>query len=52
MTMDGTCVCIPQKAVTKNGNAFVSHKYVGKSALRNDLGVDVLVGNLVRIQGP
>jgi len=34
------------------GNAFGSHKYVGKSALRYDLGVDILAGNLVWIQGP
>ncbi len=33
------------------GNAFGSHKYAGKSALRYELGVDILVGNLVWIQG-
>jgi ABC-type ATPase with predicted acetyltransferase domain len=36
--------------VTK-GNAFGSHKYAGKSALRYELGIDILVGNLVWIQG-
>ena len=34
------------------GNAFGSHKYAGKSALRYELGVDILAGNLVWIQGP
>jgi hypothetical protein len=34
------------------GNAFGSYKYVGKYALRYDLGVDILAGNLVWIQGP
>ena len=33
------------------GNAFGSHKYAGKSALRYELGIDILVGNLVWIQG-
>ncbi len=31
---------------------FGSHKYVGKSSLRYELGVDILAGNLVWIQGP
>ncbi len=29
-----------------------SHKDAGKSALRYELGVDILAGNLVWIQGP
>jgi hypothetical protein len=40
-----------RKGEAKKGNAFASHKYVGKSALRYELGVDILVGNLVWIQG-
>jgi hypothetical protein len=52
MTVDGTDFHIPQKGVAKKGNAFGSHKYAGKSTLRYELGVDILVGNLVWIQGP
>jgi hypothetical protein len=52
MTVDGTDFRIPQKGVVTKGNAFASHKYAGKSALRYELGVDILAGNLVWIQGP
>ena len=52
MTIDGTDFRILQKGITKKGNAFASHKYVGKSALRYKLGVNILPGNLVWIQGP
>ncbi len=52
MTVDGTDFRIPQKGAAMRGNAFASHKYEGKSALRYELGVDILAGNLVWIQGP
>jgi hypothetical protein len=52
MTVDGTDFRIPQKGAATKGNAFASHKYAGKSALRYELGVDILAGNLVWIQGP
>jgi hypothetical protein len=52
MLMDMTDFRIPQKGAATKGNPFGSHKYAGKSALRYDLGVDILMGNLVRIQGP
>jgi hypothetical protein len=52
MSVDGTDFRIPQKGAATKGNAFASHKYVGKSALRYELGVDILMGNLVWIQGP
>ena len=52
MTVDGTDFLIPQKGAATKGNAFASHKYAGKSALRYELGVDILAGNLVWIQGP
>jgi hypothetical protein len=52
MTVDGTDFRIPQKGAVTKGNAFGSHKYAGKSALRYELGVDILTGNLVWIQGP
>jgi hypothetical protein len=50
--MDGTNFSIPQKGAATKGNPFGSHKYVGKSALHYELGVDILMGNLVWIQGP
>ena len=34
MTIDGTDLCIPQKGAVTRGNAFGSHKYAGKSALK------------------
>jgi hypothetical protein len=52
MSVDGTHFRIPQKGAAKKGNLFGSHKYAGKSALRYELGVDILMGNLVWIQGP
>jgi hypothetical protein len=52
MSVDGTDFCIPQNGAAKKGNPFWSHKYVGKSTLCYELGVDSLMGNLVWIQGP
>jgi ABC-type phosphate/phosphonate transport system ATPase subunit len=52
MTVNGMDFCIPQKGVSKKGNTFASHKYAGKSALLYELGVVILVGDLVLIQGP
>ena len=52
MTVDGTDFRIPQQGEAKRGNAFASHKYGGKSALRYELGVSILGGDLVWIQGP
>jgi hypothetical protein len=52
MTIDGTDFQIPQQGAAERGNAFASHKYAGKLALRYELGVDILAGNLVWIQGP
>jgi len=39
MSIDGTDFRIPQKGAAKKGNAFVSHKYAGKSALRYELSI-------------
>jgi len=50
MTVDGTDFRIPQKGAATKGNAFGPHKYAGKSALRYELGVDILARNLVWIQ--
>jgi hypothetical protein len=52
MTIDGTNFCISQKGIVKKGNAFVSHKYLGKSTPCYKLGMDILGGDLVWIQGP
>ena len=52
MTIDGTNFRILQKGIAKKGNAFASHKYTGKFALRYKLGVVILAGNPVWIQGP
>jgi hypothetical protein len=52
MTINGTNFHVPQKGLPKKGNAFASHKYVGKSALRFRLGVSIWGGGLMWIQGP
>jgi hypothetical protein len=52
ITVDETDFQIPQKGLPKKGNAFASHKFAGKSALRYELGVSILGGDLVWIQGP
>ncbi len=52
MTVDGMDFCILQKGIAKKGDAFASHKYVSKFPLHYELGVDILAGNLVWIQGP
>jgi len=52
MSIDGTDFRIPQQGKACMGNPFASHKYAGKSALRYELGIDILEGNLVWIQGP
>ncbi len=51
MLVDGTDFRIPQKGAAKKGNPFGSHKYARKSALCYELGVGILMGNLVWIQG-
>ncbi len=52
MSIDDTNFHILQKGVMTRGNKFASHKYGGKSALRYKLGLDILEGNLVWIEGP
>ncbi len=51
MTVNGTDFHGPQKGTATKGNAFASHKYAGKSALRYELGTSILGGDLVWIQG-
>jgi hypothetical protein len=48
MSIDGTL----QTGTTTRGNAFASHKYAGKSALRYEIGVSILRGEFVWLQGP
>jgi hypothetical protein len=48
--MGRTSVSCPKGGCEK-GNPFGSHKYAGESILRYELGVDILMGNLVWIQG-
>jgi len=52
MSIDGTDFEILQQGPAVKGNAFGSHKYAGKSALRYELGIDILAGNLVWVGGP
>jgi hypothetical protein len=52
MTVDGTDFRVPQKGTATKENAFASQKYAGKSALRYELGMSILGGDLVWIQGP
>jgi hypothetical protein len=52
MSIDGTDFRIPQTGTVIRGNAFASHKYAFKSALRYEIGVSILGGDLVWIQGP
>ena len=52
MSIDGTDFRIEQQGPAVRGNAFGSHKYAGKSALRYELGLDILAGNLVWVGGP
>jgi hypothetical protein len=51
MTVDGTDFCVPQKGTATKGNAFASPKYAGESALHYKLGMSILGGDLVWIQG-
>ena len=44
LTIGRTNFRIPQMGIAKKGNAFAPHKYLGKSTLRCELGVDILTG--------
>ena len=52
MSVDGTDFRIHQKGAARKGNAYASHKYAGKSALRYELGICIRTGHLVWIEGP
>ncbi len=46
MLIDGMDFRINHQGPVVRGDIFGSHKYAGKSALRYELGIDILVGNL------
>ncbi len=52
MSIDGTDFRIPRTGEAKTGNWFASHKYSFKSALHYEIGVSIIGGDLVWIQGP
>jgi hypothetical protein len=52
MSINGTDFCIRQQGAVAKGNDFASFKLNGKSALRYKIGLDILEGNLIWIQGP
>ncbi len=45
MTVNGTDLRVPQKGTATKGNAFASHKYARKSALRYKLGMSIFGGD-------
>jgi hypothetical protein len=45
-------ICILQTGIATTGNWFASHKYAFESILRYKIGVSILDGDLVWIQGP
>lgn len=52
MSVDGVDVRIPQQGPAIPGNLFASHKFKGKSALRYEIGIDIVSGNIAWIEGP
>ena len=52
MSIDGTDFRIYQKGPARKGDAFAAFKYKGKSALRYEVGVSILEGDLIWIEGP
>jgi hypothetical protein len=52
MSIDSTDFQIYPKGSAVKGNAYASHKYAGKSALRYELGICIWTGHLVWIKGP
>jgi hypothetical protein len=52
MSIDGTDFRILQKGAVGKGNPFASFKYKGKSALRYEVGLSILEGDLIWVRGP
>ena len=45
-------MCIPQQGPAIPGNPFSLFKFKGKCALQYEIGVDILAGNIVWVNGP
>ena len=52
ISIDGTDVRIPQQGAAIPGNPFSSFKFKGNCGLRYEIGVDILAGNIVWVNGP
>jgi hypothetical protein len=52
ISVDGTDVRIPQQGPAIPGNPFSLLKSKGKCGLRYKIGVDILAGNIVLVNGP
>jgi hypothetical protein len=52
ISVDGTDVLIPQQGPAIPGNPFSLFKFKGKCRLRYEIGVDILAGNIVWVNGP
>ena len=52
ISIDGTDVRISQQGPAIPGNPFSSFKFKGKCGLRYEIGVDILAGNIVWVNGP
>ncbi len=52
MSIDGTDERIPQQGHAIAGNPFSSHKFAGKCELHYKIGIDILAGNVVWVEGP
>jgi hypothetical protein len=52
ISVDGIDCRIPQQGPAIPGNPFSSFKFKGKCGLRYEIGVDILAGNIVWIEGP
>jgi hypothetical protein len=52
ISVDGTDVRIPQQGPAIPRNPFSSFKFKGKCRLRYKIGVDILPGNIVWVNGP
>ncbi len=52
ISVDGTDVRIPQQGPAIPGNPFSVFKLKGKCGLRYEIGVDILAGNIMWVNGP
>jgi hypothetical protein len=52
ISVDGTDVSIPQQGPAISGNSFSLSKFKGKCRLWYKIGVDILAGNIVWVNGP